>query len=116
VSVSISERRTQLSIGGRPAKPQLGGTLMIYFLFAYHYALLNLTQHDDCHYPGLTILDFYPDIARENALGDRLHLVLGPFVQLSRDKRIEPIQVIATSRGLPKRPHIHYIHLTEPWR
>ena len=116
VSASVSERRTQLSIGGRPAKPQLGGTLTIYFLFAYHYALLNLTRYSDCHYPGLTILDFYPDIARETALSDRLHLVLSPFVQLSLDVGIEPVQVIATSRALPKRPHINYIYLTETWR
>jgi hypothetical protein len=115
VSVSVSERRTQLSIGGRPAKSKLGGTLTIYFLFAYHYALLNLSRNPDCHYPGLTILDFYPDIAKESALGTRLHLVLSPFVELSQDKTIEPIQVIATSRALPKRPHINYIELTDIW-
>lgn len=116
VSASISERRTQLSIAGRPAKPQLGGTLTIYFLFAYHFALLNLSRYKDCHYPGLTVLDFYPDIAKETALSDRLHLVLAPFVRLSQDSTIEPIQVITTSRALPKRPHINYINLTEVWR
>jgi hypothetical protein len=116
VSVSISERRTQLSIGGRPAKSKLGGTLTIYFLFAYHYALLNLSRYTDCLYPGLTILDFIPDIAKESALGPRLHLVLTPFVELSQDKAIAPIQVIAASRALPKRPHINYIELTDIWR
>ena len=116
VSVSISDRRTQLLIGGRPAKPQLGGTLTIYFLFAYHYALLNLSRYDGCHYPGITILDFYPDIARESALGDRVQLVLSPFVALSLEPAIEPIQIIATSRALPERPNINYIHLTETWR
>jgi hypothetical protein len=105
-----------LQIGGRSAKRQLGGTLTIYFLFAYHYALLNISKYADCHHPGLTILDFYPDIAREAALGDRLHLVLGPFVQLASHKDIAPIQVIATSRGLPERPNINFIHLTEVWR
>jgi hypothetical protein len=116
VSAWVGERRTQLLIGGRPAKPQLGGTLTIYFLFAYHYALLNLTKYPDCHYPGLALLDFYPDIAREAALGDRLHLVLSPFVQLSLNPEMAPIQVIATSRALPERPNINFIHLSEPWR
>lgn len=116
VSVSVSERRTQLSIGGRPAKSKLGGTLTIYFLFAYHYALLNLSRYPDCHYPGVAILDFYPDIAKESALGARLHLVLSPFVELSQDKTIQPIQVITTSRALPRKPHINYIPLTETWR
>jgi hypothetical protein len=116
VSVAINDRPTQLFIGTRPAKPQLGGTLTIYFVFAYQYALLNLTRYGDCHYPGLAILDFYPDIAKESALGDRLLLVLSPFVELSQDKSIEPIQVIATSRALPDNPHINYIRLTDPWR
>jgi hypothetical protein len=115
VTALVSERRTQLSIGGRSAR-KLGGTLTIYFLFAYHYALLNLSRYPDCHYPGLTILDFYPDIAKESSLGTRLHLVLSPFVELSLDKTIEPIQVITTSRALPKRPHINYIPLDEIWR
>lgn len=116
VTVSVSERRTQLYIGGRPAKAKLGATLTIYFLFAYHYALLNLSRYPDCHYPGLALLDFYPDIAKELALGDRLLLVLSPFVELSQDKSIEPIQVIATSRGLPESPNVNYIHLDEIWR
>ena len=116
MTASISERRTQLQIGGRLAKRQLGGTLTLYFLFAYNYALLNLSRYPDCHYPGLTILDFYPDIAREAALGDRLHLVLGPFVQITADRNVEPVQVIATSRGLPERPNINFIHLDEVWR
>lgn len=115
VTASISDRGTQLQIAGHTAKKQLGGTLTIYFLFAYHYALLNLSRYPDCHYPGLTLLDFYPDIAQENALGDRLHLVLGPFVQLSLGKDIVPIQVIATTRALPERPNINYIQLTEVW-
>ena len=116
VSASITENRTLLKIGARSAKKQLGGTLMIYFLFAYNYALLNLSRYPDCHYPGLTMLDFYPDIAQKSALGDRLHLVLGPFVQLSLDGEIAPIQVIATTRTLPERPNINFIHLTEVWK
>jgi hypothetical protein len=84
-------------------------------LFAYDYAFLNLSRNPDCHYPGLTLLGFYPDIAQEDALGDRLHLVLGSFVQLSLDKNIAPIQVIATTRVLPKRPNINFIPLTKVW-
>jgi predicted nucleic acid-binding Zn-ribbon protein len=116
VSALISDRRTQLNIGSRPARSKLGGTLTIYFVFAYHYALLTLSRFANCHYPGLAILDFIPDIAEESALGSRLHLVLSPFVELSQDKEIEPIQVIATSRALPKKPNINYIELTEVWR
>jgi hypothetical protein len=77
---------------------------------------MNLSKYPDCRYPGLTILDFYHDIAREAALGDRLYLVLRPFVELSMDKSIAPIQVIATSRGLPERPNINFIRLTQVWR
>lgn len=115
ITASVNDQRTQFQIGGRPAKREIGATLTIYFLFAYNYALLSLSRYLDCHYPGLTMLDFYPDIAKEAALGDRLHLVLGPFVDLSLDPKIEPIQVIVTSRGLPDRPNIHFIHLEDVW-
>jgi hypothetical protein len=116
VKVRVTERKTRFLIGGRPAMSQLGGTLTIYFLFAYHYALLNLTRFSDCHYPGLTILDLFPEIIEGVAIRDRLSLVLSPFVELSEDPAIQPIQVIATGTDFPMRADIHRITLKEIWR
>jgi hypothetical protein len=64
----------------RHVLPQLGGTLRIYFLFAYYYALLNLCRFAECHYPRLVILDLVPDIAKGETMRDRVGLVLEPFV------------------------------------
>ncbi|MGH8727707.1 MAG: hypothetical protein ACREV9_06030 [Burkholderiales bacterium] len=116
VTVRVSERKTQYLIAGRPAKPQLGGTLTIFFLFAYHYALMSLTRLPDCHYPGLAILDLFPDIAKGVAIRDRLSLVLDPFIRLSEDADIQPIQIIATSRDFADRDDIRLIRLQQVWR
>ena len=101
VTVRITDRNTRFLIDRRPAMSQLGGTLMIYFLFAYHFALLNLTRFSGCHYPGLTILDLFPEIIDGVTIRDRLGMVLEPFVELSEDPAIAPIQVIATGTDFP---------------
>ena len=116
VTVRVTDRKTQFFVGRRPAMSQLGGTLTIYFLFAYHHALLSLTRFPDCHYPGLTILDLFPEIVEGVSIRDRLGLVLDPFVELSENPAIAPIQVIATGTDCPKRPKIHRIALEEIWR
>jgi hypothetical protein len=116
VTVRVTDRNTRFLIGRRPAMSQLGGTLTIYFLFAYHYALLSLSRFSDCHYPGLTILDLFPEIIEGVTIRDRLGLVLDPFVELSEDPAIAPIQVIATGTDFPMRPDIHRITLNEIWR
>lgn len=115
VSVRISERQTRYFIGLRPARPQLGGTLTIYFNFAYHFALLNLTRYTDCHFPGIAVLDVWPDIAKGASIRDRLALVLEPFVRLA-NHLASPIQVISTCRAISPLPDAHLIRLTETWR
>jgi hypothetical protein len=116
VVVHLTERTTRFLIGSHAAIPQLGGTLMIYFLFAYHYALLSLTRFPDCHYPGLTILDLFPDIIEGVAMRDRLSLVLEPFVELSERQDVSPIQVIASGNDFPSSPVVNRIALEEVWR
>jgi hypothetical protein len=93
----------------RHVLPQLGGTLRIYFLFAYYYALLNLCRFAECHYPRLVILDLVPDIAKGETMRDRAGLVLEPFVFLAAGPGITPIQVIATSRDFGEHPGMNVI-------
>jgi hypothetical protein len=112
----VSEKRIQYLIAGRLAMSQLGGTLTIFFLFAYHYALLNLSRFLDCHYPGLTVLDVWPDIAKGVAIRDRLSVVFEPFVSLARGPDIGTVQVIATSRDFAPQPDINLIQLSQTWR
>jgi hypothetical protein len=115
IAVRVTDRRTQYLIDGRSAKPQLGATLTIFFLFAYQFSLLNLSRYENCHYPGITILDFFPDIAKGVATRDRLGLVLDPFTHLAQE--IAPLQVIATARDFPDdMPNVNLISLTHTWR
>jgi hypothetical protein len=116
VSIRIDERRTKIMFGDRPAKDQLGGTLTLFFLFAYHYALLSLSRFNECHYPGIVVLDLFPDIAKGVALGERIGLVLHPFIGLLARDDMQEGQVIMTSRDYTGDAGVNLIQLTHVWR
>jgi hypothetical protein len=65
VTASVSDRRTLFQIGARPAKRQLGGTLTIYFLFAYNYALLNCRGTQSVIIRALRFSTFIPTSHRK---------------------------------------------------
>lgn len=116
VSVRVSERRTTYQIGGRPARVQLGGTLTLYWVFAYQYALLDLMRRPGTHYPGVAILDTFPDMAVGAGLRDPLGLVMRPFEELAKRPDVAPIQVILTARDFPPTQSSHLITITDSWR
>lgn len=116
VTVRVGDRRTAFQIGGRPARVQLGGTLTLYWVLAYHYALLDLVRRPGTHYPGIAILDTFPDMAVGAGLREPLGLVMRPFEELASRKDVSPIQVIVTARDFPESQAVNLIRLTETWR
>lgn len=116
VTARVSDRRTMFHIDGKPAKTQLGGTLKIYFSFAYQYALLDLMRRPGTHYPGLAVLDAFPDIASGEGLRDPLGLVMKPFVSLATRADVGPIQIILTARDFPTAIGAKLIRLSDAWR
>jgi hypothetical protein len=116
IAARVSDRRTVFHIDGKPAKTQLGGTLKIYFSFAYQYALLDLVRRPGTHYPGLAVLDAFPDIASGEGLRDPLGLVMKPFVALAARADVSPIQVILTARDFPTITGAKLIRLHDAWR
>ncbi|MBI1682693.1 hypothetical protein [Caulobacter hibisci] len=116
VTVRVSDRKTNFFIDGKPAKTQLGGTLTIYFSFAYQYALLDLMRRPGTHYPGLAVLDAFPDIAKGAGLRTPMGVVLRPFVELAAQQEIAPVQVILTARDFPTSEPVHFIPLRDVWR
>lgn len=116
VTVRVIDRKTTFYIGSKPAKPQLGGTLTLYFSFAYHYALLGLMRRPRTHFPGLAVLDTFPDIAVGPGLRDPLGLVMKPFEELAANPDVGPVQIILTARDFPFSPAVRTIRLTEVWR
>ena len=116
VTVRVSDRKTSFYIGGQPARTQLGGTLTIYFSFAYQYALLDLMRRPGTHFPGFAVLDTFPDIAVGAGLRDPLGLVVRPFAELAAQEAITPVQVILTARDFPPSEKVHLIRLRDVWR
>lgn len=115
VNFRVSERRSDFYINGSSALSKLGGTMRLYFFFAYHYALLNLSKYADAHYPGFVVLDLFADIADGKVIRDRLSAVMMPFLALSRDEAIAPIQIIVTASDFPDTDGVNKIQLTNVW-
>jgi hypothetical protein len=55
VVVDVSRSNFTIRVGARRWHAALGGTDTLYFLMAYHYGLLMLSDKPDCNYPGLSI-------------------------------------------------------------
>jgi hypothetical protein len=69
VEVEISRYSFSIRVGSRRWDAVLGGTDTLYFLMAYHYALLTLSVGENTHYPGVSIIDAPAEFAGE-AIGD----------------------------------------------
>lgn len=96
---------------------KLGGTLTLYFLFAYHYALLDLIQYPNTHYPGLAILDLPPtlDDGTKRKKDDE-NFILEPFIQLVKKPGMEMTQVIVTGSSFDGLEGVNRIKLTQVWK
>jgi hypothetical protein len=95
VSWHLTKSGFQINVGGRSWR-KLGGTLTLYFMLAYNYALLTLTRHPGCHYPGLAVLDFPAKLEDGVVVADKENFALEPFGALLRQAEMTGAQVIAT--------------------
>ncbi len=116
VAVRIKENTFTITIGGEEWSRPLGGTLRLYFLMAYHYALLNLSHQPGYHYPGLVILDLPPTLEDQTTVLDKENYVLQPFVELTQHADKQPSQVIAAGSAFEGLHGAHMIQLTQVWR
>jgi len=115
VTVSIKERTVRLALGGTDYKGQLGGTLMLYFLFAYHFGLLALAARAESNYPGYLILDFPAELEEATSIADKENFVLEPFVPLTTRPEMTGTQVIAAGRAFANLQGVHRIELANVW-
>lgn len=95
IRVRIRDRSFAITVGGSNWAGKLGGTMTMYFLLSYHYALLSLSLKPDFHYPGLTILDLPATLDGGIQVRDQENYILEPFVQLTLQPDLQGIQVIA---------------------
>jgi hypothetical protein len=116
VAVRIGERFLRFRVGDTSWKTKLGATQRLYFLFAYHYALLSLCRFTDTRYPGLAIIDFPANLEDRQAIADKENFILEPFVELLNGEDLAGCQVIAAGRSFEGLDGVTAIEFTEVWK
>lgn len=112
VRIVVSRHSSSIQIGARRWQAALGGTDTLYFLMAYHYGLLTLSNRPETHYPGLLVIDVPGEFAGE-AVEDKENFIVQPFVSLLSDEGYEGAQVIITGASFAGLNNVHRIDLTE---
>ena len=93
VALSLRERQFRFTVGGEPWSTRLGGTLTLYFLLAYQFGLLKLSNSEQYNYPGLTVLDMpaeLPDVE----ISDLENFAIEPFARLLAMDHMAGCQII----------------------
>jgi hypothetical protein len=91
----------------------LSATYKAYFLLAYHYGLLSLSNNPEFNYPGLLILDF-PFIFENTTINEYGYLI-EPFEKLCTINKNE-LQIIATGRKFSNLEKVNHIKLEKVWK
>src|SRR5262249_19688146 len=81
INLDVSRSGFTFRVGRRRWNSALGGTDTLYFLMAYHYGLLALSDKVGCHYPGVSIIDLPGEFSGE-AVEDKENFIVQPFIDL----------------------------------
>ncbi len=95
VDVNLSRTGFNIKIGSRRWNSTLGGTDTLYFLMAYHFGLLWLSDKGHGHYPGLSIIDLPGDFLGES-IEDKENFIVQPFIDLLAKESFSGAQLIIT--------------------
>jgi len=109
---------TKKTIAGTQKQSSISDTEMLYFLPAYNYALLSLSNNTQYHYPGLSILEFLPSFADDSdkeELKNHENFILEPFIDLLKQPDMNNIQLIAVGRAFEGLQGVHEVKLTHKW-
>lgn len=114
IEFQINSKKFSFSVGGKDWKGELGGTLTLYFLLAYHYALLKLSTMDGFHIPGFCILDLVAEIEGKS-VADKENFILIPFVELLEENDLKSRQILVTGSAFSNLKGAQRIELAEIW-
>lgn len=114
VNLRLKEKDFDFTINGKRWDLQLGGTLKLYFLIAYNYALMSLSNQDKYHYPGLTIFDLPPTLEGKN-VADKENFILEPFVKLLNKADMKNTQIIIAGSSFEGLEGVNRIELDKVW-
>ena len=115
INVSLNEKSFNFTIDGGDWNIKLGGTSILYFLLSYHYGLLSLTNKEDCHYPGLLILDLPATFMDGSSIRDKENFIAEPFIQLTNKPEMNNTQVIITGSAFDGLDNVNRINLEKIW-
>ncbi|MHB9069887.1 MAG: hypothetical protein ACYC54_05905 [Sedimentisphaerales bacterium] len=115
INFNIMKNGFKATIGNESWSAKLGGTLTLYFVIAYHYALMSLTNNSNYHYPGLLLLDFPAELEDGTSIADKENFVLEPFIKLQESLKPTKFQVIAMGNSFKDLPISNRIELKKVW-
>lgn len=116
VRVRIDEKRTRFLIGDQKKwSAQLGGTLTLYFLLSYHYALMNLLTYEGNHFPGFLAIDFPAELPDGSSIKDAENFVIEPFVKLLAIDDFPKGQAVIAGNAFEGLEGTNRIEFTKVW-
>lgn len=114
IDLLLTETSFDFFVGNGRWSNKLGGTMTLYFLLAYHFALLRLTGDPVRDYPGLSIIDLPPQLD-EAAVVEMERFIVSPFVELMHNPRMGQGQVILTGSSFEGVTNVNRVELTTVW-
>lgn len=115
VGFHIEDRSFKIRVGKADWQTKLGGTLTLYFLLAYQYALADLARFPDSHFPGLLLIDF-PAELEGTTVADKENFVIEPFIELFAGNGMEKCQVIAAGNSFVGLKGANRVQLSHVWK
>jgi hypothetical protein len=112
----LNDRKFTVKVGGSHWASKLGGTLTLYFLIAYHYALMSMTTRPECNYPGLLLLDFPAELQDASTVADKENFIIEPFVDFTACEGMESTQVIAGGSSFENLEGANRIEFYKIWQ
>ena len=117
ISLRLKERSFSFFAGTKKIS-SLSSTMMMYFLAAYNYALLSLSNKEQYHYPSFSILEFPANLvdgSQSIEVRNLENFVLEPFIDLLTQEDMRNVQIIAVGRAFDGLENVHKIELTQVW-
>jgi chromosome segregation ATPase len=115
VAFQLGDRSFKIRVGKADWQTKLGGTLTLYFLLAYQYALMDLARFPECHFPGLLMIDF-PAEVEGTTVADKENFVIEPFVELLTQEAMHNCQVIAAGNSFAGLQGVKRVELSHVWK
>lgn len=115
IDLTLKKDSFRLRVNNHKWDAQLGGTMRIYFLLAYHYALLKLSTYEDSRVPGFLLLDFPATIEGEQ-VADHENFAIEPFIKLCDNPEFSHVQVIAAGSAFAGLTEAKRMKLDRVWR